>query len=176
MTRINFSSASGTSSFERTVSTLVFAGILIVCSVAVGCSSEKPATQSSINRPAMAQPTPPPTSVEASAPTPIAQAAAKPIHKKLVRKAPTTVMYADESSGVSFQYPRRFALKTGEDADKLVSSEPIPMNFVQSGGVAIAAVTVPESAYPKSNLASAFLNVSVNKALTAEQCREFSGS
>ena len=59
MTRLNFSSARGTSNFERTVSTVVFAGILIVCSLAVGCSSDKPKTQSSINQPAIAQPTPP---------------------------------------------------------------------------------------------------------------------
>ena len=52
--------------------------------------------------------------------------------------------------------------------------DPVPMNFVQPGGVALAAVAVPESAYPNSDLASAFFNVSVNKALSAEQCGEFS--
>ena len=36
------------------------------------------------------------------------------------------------------------------------------------------AVVVPESAYPKSDLGSAFFNVSMNKALTAEQCSQFS--
>ena len=59
-------------------------------------------------------------------------------------------------------------------AQELVSSDPVPMDFVQPGGVALAAVAVPESAYPNSDLASAFFNVSVNKALTAEQCGEFS--
>jgi len=174
MTRINFSSARGTSKFERTVSTLVFAGILIVCSVAVGCSSEKPKPQSSINQPAMAQPASQAASIPTSAPAP-AVAAAKPMHKKVVRRLPTTVTYADESSGVSFQYPRKYALKTGEDADKLISSDALPMDFVQAGGVAVAAVAVPESAYPKSDLAAAFFNVSLNKSLTAEQCGEFSG-
>jgi hypothetical protein len=174
MTRINFSSARGTSKFERTVSTLVFAGILIVCSVAVGCSSEKPKPQSSINQPAMAQPAPQAAVMPTSTPA-TAVAAAKPMHKKVVRRVPTTVTYADETSGVSFQYPRKYALKTGEDADKLISSDAIPMDFVQAGGVAVAAVAVPESAYPKSDLAAAFFNVSLNKSLTAEQCGEFSG-
>jgi hypothetical protein len=33
---------------------------------------------------------------------------------------------------------------------------------------------VPKSAYPNSDLASAYFNVSVNKTLTADQCGEFS--
>ena len=173
MTRINFSSARSTSNFEKTISTLVFAGILIVCSVAVGCSSEKPATPTSTIQPPMAQPLTPVATTTAS--TPATEAPVKPAHKKVVRKVPTTVMYADESTGISFRYPRKYGLKTGGDADKLISSDTVPMNFVRPGGIAVAAVTVPESAYPKSDLASAFFNVSVNKALTAEQCGELSG-
>jgi hypothetical protein len=99
--------------------------------------------------------------------------AAKPVRKRVVRKAPPTVTYADETSGVSFQYPRKYQLKTGEDAEKLVSSNVPPMDFVQPGGVALAAVAVPESAYPKSDLAGAFFDISMNKALTEEQCGEF---
>jgi len=173
MTRINFSSAHGTSNFERAVSTAVFAGILIICSVAVGCSSEKPKTQTSINQPALAQPTPSAAAIPATTPAPTEAVVAKPAHKRVVRKAPVNVTYSDESSGISFQYPRKYQLKTGEDADKLVSSDPVPMDFVQPGGVALAAVKVPESAYPKSDLAAAFFDISVNKALTAEQCSEF---
>ena len=107
--------------------------------------------------------------------TPAVQAAAKPIHKKkVVRKAPATVTYADKTSGVSFQYPRKYALETGDAASELVSSDPVPMDFVQPGGVALAAVAMPESAYPNSDLASAYFNVSMNKTLTVEQCGEFS--
>jgi hypothetical protein len=174
MNRFNFSPAGGTSNFERTVSTVVFAGILILCSVAVGCSSEKPKTQGSNNQPAMAQPSPTAAVSPTTAIAPEAPVAGKPVHKKVVRKAPATVTYSDPSSGVSFQYPRRYALKTGDDADKLVSSDAVPMDFVQPGGVTLAAVAVPESAYPKSDLASAFFNVSVNKALTETQCGDFS--
>jgi hypothetical protein len=173
MTRINFSSARGTSNFERAVSTAVFAGILIVCSVAVGCSSEKPKTQSSITQPALAQPTPTAAAIPATTPAPNEAVVTKPVHKKIVRKVPVNVTYSDESSGISFQYPRKYQLKTGEDADNLVSSDAVPMDFVQPGGVALAAVKVPESAYPKSDLAAAFFDISVNKALTAEQCSEF---
>jgi hypothetical protein len=158
-----------------TASPFVFAAILIICSLAVGCSSEKPKTESSTNQLPATQSTPP---VATSTPTPVPiatiQAPAKPVHKKVVRKAPATVTYADKNSGVSFQYPRKYALKTGDAADELLSSGPVPMDFVQPGGGAIAAVLLPEGAYPKSDLASAFFDVSVNKTLTSEQCGEFS--
>ena len=137
MTRINFSSARGTSNFEKSFSTLIFAGILIVCSVAVGCSSEKPTTPISISQPPISQATPPLALSPASGPTTAEQPPAKPPHRKVVRKVPATVTYANESSGVSFQYPRKYSLKTGEDADKLVSSDAVPMNFVQPGGIAL---------------------------------------
>ena len=165
----------GQTNFEKTTGALVFAALLIVCSIAVGCSSDKPKSVSSTNQPAMTQPTQPTATSPVSVPVaPVLQAAAKPVHKKVVRKAPATVTYADKTSGLSFQYPRKYTLKTGDAADELVSSDPVPMDFVQPGGVAVAAVAVPESAYPNSDLASAFFNVSVNKALTAEQCGEFS--
>jgi hypothetical protein len=165
----------GKINFDKNTSTLVFAALLIVCSLAVGCSSEKPKTATSTNPSAMNQPTPTTVSTPATVPaTPAVQAAAKPIRKKVVRKAPATVMYSDKTSGVSFQYPRKYSLETGDAANELVSSDPIPMDFVQPGGVALAAVAVPESAYPNGDLASAYFNVSVNKALTAEQCGEFS--
>jgi hypothetical protein len=164
----------GKINFDKNTSTLVFAALLIVCSVAVGCSSEKTKTASSTNPSAMTQPTPA-VSTPATVPaTPAVQAAAKPIRKKVVRKAPATVTYSDKTSGISFQYPRKYALETGDAAKELVSSDPIPMDFVQPGGVALAAVTLPESAYPNTDLASAYFNVSVNKAVTAEQCGEFS--
>jgi hypothetical protein len=84
------------------------------------------------------------------------------------------VTYADKASGVSFQYPRKYSLETGDAANQLVASDPVPMNFVQPGGVAIAAVTLPTSVYPNGDLAAAFFDVSMNKTLTAEQCGVFS--
>jgi hypothetical protein len=165
----------GKRNFDKTTSTLVFAGLLIVCSIAVGCSSDKPKAVSSNAQPAAISPMPPvmttPTSTAAA---PALPAAAKPIHKRVARKVAPTVTYDDKTSGVSFQYPRKYSLKTGDAADKLVSSDPVPMDFVAAGGVTVAAVAVPESAYPKSDLGAAFFNVSVNKTLSEEQCGEFS--
>jgi hypothetical protein len=164
----------GKSNFDKTASTLVFAAVLIVCSIGVGCTSDKPVSTN--NQPVMTQPTPPAVTTPASMPAPELQAAAKPVHKKVVHRAPVNATYADKTSGVSFQYPRRYLLKTGDAAGEMVSSDPAPMNFVQPGGVVVAAVTIPETAYPKSDLASAFFDLSVNKTLTAEQCGQFTES
>jgi len=157
-----------------TTSTLIFAALLIACSLTIGCSSDQPKPISSVNQSSMAQTTPPITTSSMPAATPMQQAAAKPVRKKVVHKAPPTVAYVDNTSGVYFQYPRSYALKTGAAANELVFSGPVPMDFVQPGGVALAAVAVPDSTYPNSDLASAFFNVSVNKTLTAELCSEFS--
>jgi hypothetical protein len=142
----------------------------------VGCSSDKSKPMSSTIDPPMVQSTPPVAinSAPGMPAMPVQQAAVKPVHKRIVHKAPASLTYADKTSGISFQYPRKYALKTGDAANELVSSGPIPMDFVQPGGVTLAAVALPESAYSDSNLASAFFNVSVNKMLTADQCGEFS--
>ena len=186
MTRINLFRISpstrnlaawGKSKFENNAGTTLFAALLMVCSVAVGCSSDKPKPVASTNPSPMMQPTTPavatPSTEQAAPPSP--QAAARPVHKKVVHKVPATVTFAENTSGVSFQYPRRYELKTGDAASEIISSTLAPMDFVQPGGVALAVVAVPQTSYPNSDLARAFFGVSVNKSLTAEQCGEFSG-
>ena len=160
--------------FNQTASTLIFAALLMICSLAVGCSNDQPKPVSSASPPPIPQPMPPTATDVTPVPTPLPQAATNPVRRKVVRKAPATVTYTDKTSGVSFQYPRKYSLKTGEAAKELVGSGTIPMDFVQSGGVALAAVALPESAYTNSDLASAFFNVSVNRNVTADQCGEFS--
>jgi hypothetical protein len=147
----------------------VFAAILIVCSVAVGCSSDKPKPVSSNQQIPVAQP-----AIPASVTAPVTQAESKPAPKKpVVHKRPATVNYADKNSGVTFEYPRRYAIETGDAAIQLVASNPIPMNFVQPGGVALAAVEPPETGFVNTDFSSAFFNVSVHKTLSADQCSEF---
>ncbi len=129
---------------EKNAGVVVFAVLLIVCSIAVGCSSDRD-TPKPANSTSSAMTPPPVATTSPVTPAPALQAAAKPVHKKVVRKVPATVTYADNTTGVSFQYPRRYSLKTGDAASELISSDIVPMNFVQSGGVALAAVAVPES-------------------------------
>ena len=167
----SISKFAGTPSFAwgKNVSAILFAALLIVCSITVGCSSDKPkpanttsqipVTQNPISPVASSQPMPEP---------------AKPAAKKVVRKRPATVTYTDKTYGVTFDYPRRYAIETGDAANDLVSSSPLPLNFVQPGGIALAAVELPETSYANTDFSSAFFNVSVHKALSAEQCGEFS--
>jgi hypothetical protein len=172
MTRINLSNTRETSflTWGKNASALVFAAVLIICSIAVGCSSDKPKPLT-INNPlpaAETQPQPVPA-------MPVAQTDNKPAPKKpVVRKRPATVNYADKTNGVTFEYPRRYAIETGDAATQLILSNPIPMNFVQPGGVALAAVELPETNYANTDFSSAFFNVSVHKSLTADECGQFS--
>ena len=151
------------------INALVFAAVLIVCSLAVGCSSEKPKPVSSNNQIPVTQP----ESALAPMPAPAMQAENKLAPKKVVHKKPATVNYTDKTYGVTFEYPRRYAIETGNAASDLLMSSPIPMNFVQPGGVALAAVELPETSFTNTDFSSAFFNVSVHKNLTADQCTEF---
>jgi hypothetical protein len=174
MTRIN---AIRTTAETRSVawgtktSALIFGAILIICSVTVGCSSDKdqPKPVSSNNQIPVTQS---PSPIQAM-PAPVVQATTTPAPKKVVHKKPATVNYADKTYGVTFEYPRRYAIETGNAATELLASNPIAMNFVQPGGVALAAVELPETNYTNTDFSSAFFNVSVHKSLTADQCTEF---
>ena len=143
--------------------------MLIICSVTVGCSSDKPKPVSHNNQiPVTQQPTP-----LQPVPAPAVQATTKPAPKKVAPKKPATVNYTDKTYGLTFEYPRRYAIETGSAATELLAANPIPMNFVQPGGVALAAVELPETSFANTDFSSAFFNVSVHKTLTADQCTEF---
>jgi hypothetical protein len=179
MTRINMTRINAIRTIAETesvtwgknTSALIFAAVLIVCSVTVGCSSDKdkPKPVTSNNPIPVAQP----QSSQPSMPAPPVQAATKPAPSKVVHKKPATVNYTDKTYGLTFEYPRRYAIETGSAATDLLASNPIPMNFVQPGGVALAAVELPETSFANTDFSSAFFNVSVNKSLTADQCSEF---
>jgi hypothetical protein len=157
------------SSALGSVHAYAFAALLIICSVTVGCSSDKPKPVSSNKPIPVAQP-----ASAAPTPAPLMEAENKPAPKKpVVHKKPATVNYSDKMYGVTFEYPRRYAIETGDAATQLVASNPIPMNFVQPGGIALAAVELPETNYVNTDFSSAFFNVSVNKTVTADQCGEF---
>src|SRR5579862_60637 len=141
--------------------------VLIVCSVAVGCSSDKPKPVTANTQISVAQ-SPAPVM-----PAPVMQAETKPTPKRVVHRKPATVNYTDKTYGLAFEYPRRYAIETGDAAADLVMANPVPMNFVQPGGVALAAVELPETGFANTDFSSAFFNVSVNKTLTADQCNSF---
>jgi len=79
---------------------------------------------------------------------------------------PSTVTYTDSRYGVSFRYPRKYTLMTASKTNS-AWPDPLPMNFLQPGGVTVAAIDLAGTD------ASSLLKVSVNKGLTSEQCGKF---
>jgi hypothetical protein len=179
MTRMNLLSSmkeTNSMTWGKTISAhasvLIFAAVLIVCSLTVGCSSNEPKPVSTNHPIPVAQPQPQAAVVPLPAPV-VAQNVSKPVQRKAPKK-PATVNYTDKTYGVTFEYPRRYAIETGDAAAELLLSHPIPMNFIEPGGVALAAVELPESNYNNTDFSSAFFNVSIHKSLTADQCSQFS--
>jgi len=168
MTRINtFRKIEASSLAWGNLSALVFAAVLIICSVTVGCSSEKPKPVRTNNQIPVTQ------APAVAMPAPALQVENKPAPKKVVHKKPATVNYTDKTYGVSFDYSRRYAIETGNAAADLLATTPVAMNFAEPGGVALAAVELPETGYANTDFSSAFFNVSINKALNADQCSQF---
>lgn len=122
------------------------------------------------DQPAVSASTPviPVTAPAPVAPTPV------DVPKKAAHKRAPIVTYKNNAHGVSFRYPWQYGLKTGDNAYlDWGNLGPVPMNFVQPGGMTLAAVEVPTGYFPESNLTSAFFNVSVNNKMTEEECGQF---
>ena len=146
-------------------------GLLLVVSA---CSKQdpKPALVG-VSSPASSSATPAAAAVPVTAST---TAASPTTGKKTPKKRPANVTYSDANSGVSFLYPRKFTLASGDKAQPqlaAVSMNDVPMNFVQPGGVAVATVALPGSSYPGTDFASAFFNVNVNRSLSEQECAHF---
>jgi len=147
----------------------LFAGLVMVTVfvAVVSCSrkSSEPAPIASL-APVAAMATP------ASATPSIAPMPATP--KKVKKHRPTTATYVNGEYGVSITYPRKYGLKLGNEAQlSWPGLGPVPTDFVKPGGVTLAAVELPASLYPDTDFASAFVNVSVNQAVTSEECAQF---
>jgi hypothetical protein len=121
--------------------------------------------------PAASSPTP--ALAELTPVTPTAVAAPAPI-KKAAKKRPANVTYTDASSGVSFLYPRKALLISGDKTNSELSGvSDAAMNFVQPGGATIATVALPGTSYPGTDFATAFFNVNVNRSLSEPECEHF---
>ncbi len=153
-------------------------GLLLAVSA---CSTEsaKPALvgiPNSASTGATAQPTAAPASdsqqlVAAASPAPAKT-------KKTAKKRPADVTYSDANYGVSFLYPRKYALSSGDKVSADVAnakqeSKATSMNFAQPGGVVVATVALPASSYPGTDFASAFFNVNVNRSVSEQECSHF---
>jgi len=167
------------SSWSRQQKFAMIAGfaILAVLLAASACSkqSSKPALVV-LSSPAASLPAP--AVAEITPPTPAAATSASA--KKAVRKRPANVTYTDASSGISFLYPRKALLISGDKVKPDLATDEskntamnAPMNFVQPGGVTIATVALPNESYHGTDFASAFFNVNVNRSLSQQECDRF---
>jgi hypothetical protein len=149
---------------------LAFLGLVVIGFIltTVACSNESKPAVSKQETPSLIPAATPPT-------TPVQVAVQPPVVKKPVRRhVAKIVTYADPASGVSFQYPRKYSLKVGEQAkEEWTASTPVVMDFIQPGGLNVVAVEMPKDSYPGTDFGAAFFNVSVHKELTEEQCSQF---
>jgi hypothetical protein len=152
----------------------MFAAVIVIGS----CSrSSKPV--------AVQQPVQPTAPVSAPAPTvPTPAPAPAPVVAKAKKHRAATLSYVNREYGLSFTFPRNYHLtngstteltrKTGNETQVAsVTTEPLPMNFVRPGGVALAAVEMPGNTYPGTDFKSGLFNVSVNPGMDAEACAQF---
>ena len=117
------------------------------------------------------------TAAAAAAPAPTATpiAAAPVAKKKTHKKRPASIVtYSDPKTGVSFQYPRKYELASGDKIEPTIDGlGPVPMNFVQPGGASVAMVALPPATYPGTDLTTAFFHVNVNRSLSEQECSQF---
>lgn len=171
----NTSSGTTLSSWSRQQKPAMIASfaILGVLLAASACSEQSPKTALvSVSSPVANAAMPAAPQVTEAPSTGTAVATARAV--KTARKRPVNVTYSDANSGVSFLYPRKAVLTSGDKGQlELAAAGDIPMNFAQSGGVAVATVALPGDWFPGTDFASAFFNVSVNRNVSEQECSRF---
>ena len=180
----NFKSSISTSMERAAISvapsgraaTKAFAALLVL-ELAVGtfgCSKSKPQnSQNSSNQTvASVAPLTPVNALPATANQP--ETAKKSVIGP-VRKLSRTLLYKDSDSNFSFAYPRKSALKAGQNAElEAIAMDWLPMNFVQNGGTTVTMLELPSNS-KEQKLSGEFFAVSIHNGLTAEQCNQFAG-
>lgn len=140
------------------------AALAVVFAVAIdGCSSKNKQTSQNVN----------PSSTLASLAVPSPTPAATPavVAKKKTTKRPATVTYSDKTSGISFRYPWKYKLLTPDKGDEAKAElAKLPTNFMNASASSIVAVEL------SNDPVTSFMNVSVVKGISADQCRQFAMS
>jgi hypothetical protein len=185
MTQLNLSGRHSTTAHESSSAeenswsirkqTLGALGALVMFAAVIGIGScsrgnGKPAVVAQATQPSA--PVPSPVVPTTAAPAPQAEQAKSPTKSK--KRRPATLSYVNRPYGLSFTFPRQYSLKSGDEAQLSWGDlGPFQMDFVHPGGVTLAGVKLPDNSYPGTDFKSAFLNVSVNPAMTSEACSQF---
>jgi hypothetical protein len=136
----------------------MFAAVIVIGS----CSSSKPV--------AVQQPLKP--EAPASAPavtTPAPVTSPTPVAAKTKTRRGATLSYVNREYGLALNFPRNYRLKMQPKID----ADAAQMNFVQPGGLALAAIELPGNSYPGTDFKSGIVSVSVNPGMTSEACAQF---
>jgi hypothetical protein len=90
--------------------------------------------------------------------------------KHAPRDSPFTI-YNNPAYGVSFRYPRNFELQETFEPD---STQPLEqLTGPQSDSIPVAAVVIPNDAFPNTTFGGGYLQFVVNPAVTPETCESF---
>jgi len=137
------------------------AALAVVFAVAIdGCSSKNKQTSQNVN--------PSSTSASVAVPSPTPAATPAVVAKKKSTKRPATVTYNDKTSGISFRYPWKYKLLTPDKGDEAKAElAKLPTNFMNASASSIVAVEL------SNDPVTSFMNVSVVKGISAEQCQQF---
>jgi hypothetical protein len=147
------------------VGLLVITLILAVVVRSSKSSSELPKSST------VAQQSPLPVSAPVAS-TPVPAAAPQPAIKKH-HKRPPIATYTNSDYGISFDYPSKYSMVSGARVERGESTVPVPLNFVQPDGLVLTSVEIPQGFFPDTDFLAGFLNVSVNKSMTEEECSQF---
>jgi hypothetical protein len=147
------------------------------CLAAIGCSGKAASVRQEKAR-----------SLAASAPRPTVVTIAK-ASEHFAKPAPRDsafAKYADPGSGVSFRYPRNFALidsvEDGGESDRVISWQQAKQSGAgvrtaeelgsdDPGATLLATIVVPDDAYPNTSFAGGSVQFAVNRYQTAGSCR-----
>lgn len=163
--------------FRITTITILAAIAASTCLAVIGCSGQASVRQEKAR------------ALAASAPRPTVAAAVKATPQHFAKPAPRDyafASYSDPENGVSFRYPRNFALLESDDDDS--ESEQI-LSWQQAkqagagvrtaeeltaddpGATLLATIVVPDDAYPNTSFGGGSLQFAINRYQTAGTCR-----
>jgi hypothetical protein len=145
--------------------------LLITNGCSKGSKTASNAIEPPVSNPIATGPMSAPAPVVATVPAPVVTP--KPARKRVQRAAPMTT-YSEPNYGLSFRYPKNYILKSGDEkpADRAGLGPP-QTNFIQPGAVTVASLELPRASYPGTDFTAGFFSVSVNSAISRDQCEQF---
>jgi hypothetical protein len=134
-----------------------------------GCHSTRAASAPSSRKPASASPEP-------------SQPGAASKHPP--RDSSVFALYHNPTYGVSFRFPRNYAIEEQLDPDDSSPDAASPDNSslvrkqqeladAQPGSTLVVSVVVPDDAYPNTTFAEGFLQLAINPGVSQPACRAF---